>query len=147
MKVDELRVLEEDQLGDRLKAARRELYELRFKHAVGQLEAVCAALKVKEVRVWSRKEETSRKYIDTLAKRPGRERTRSHIAADVSRPQTRLVDIRKDLSPRRAGGGTPEWRVWQRVLAVANVSIRGTALGRHACGCLCARRRPARRVW
>jgi large subunit ribosomal protein L29 len=38
MKVDELRVLEEDQLGDRLKAARRELYELRFKHAVGQLE-------------------------------------------------------------------------------------------------------------
>ncbi len=38
MKVDELRVLEEDQLGDRMKAARRELYELRFKHAVGQLE-------------------------------------------------------------------------------------------------------------
>ena len=38
MKVDELRSLEEDQLGDRLKAARRELYELRFKHAVGQLE-------------------------------------------------------------------------------------------------------------
>jgi large subunit ribosomal protein L29 len=38
MKVDELRVLEEDELGSRLKAARRELYELRFKHAVGQLE-------------------------------------------------------------------------------------------------------------
>jgi large subunit ribosomal protein L29 len=38
MKVDELRVLEEDELGTRLKAARRELYELRFKHAVGQLE-------------------------------------------------------------------------------------------------------------
>jgi large subunit ribosomal protein L29 len=38
MKVDELRGLEEDQLGDRLRAARRELYELRFKHAVGQLE-------------------------------------------------------------------------------------------------------------
>ena len=38
MKVDELRALEEDQLGDRLRAARRELYELRFKHAVGQLE-------------------------------------------------------------------------------------------------------------
>ena len=38
MKVDELRELEEDQLGDRLRAARRELYELRFKHAVGQLE-------------------------------------------------------------------------------------------------------------
>jgi large subunit ribosomal protein L29 len=38
MKVDELRVLEEDELGGKLKAARRELYELRFKHAVGQLE-------------------------------------------------------------------------------------------------------------
>jgi large subunit ribosomal protein L29 len=38
MKVDELRVLEADELGGRLKAARRELYELRFKHAVGQLE-------------------------------------------------------------------------------------------------------------
>jgi large subunit ribosomal protein L29 len=38
MKVDELRELEEDQLADRMKSARRELYELRFKHAVGQLE-------------------------------------------------------------------------------------------------------------
>lgn len=38
MKVDELRVLEEVELGGKLKAARRELYELRFKHAVGQLE-------------------------------------------------------------------------------------------------------------
>ena len=38
MKVGELRVLEDDELGTRLKTARRELYELRFKHAVGQLE-------------------------------------------------------------------------------------------------------------
>ena len=38
MKVDELRVLEVDELGGKLRAARRELYELRFKHAVGQLE-------------------------------------------------------------------------------------------------------------
>jgi large subunit ribosomal protein L29 len=38
MKVDELRVLEADELTGRLKSARRELYELRFKHAVGQLE-------------------------------------------------------------------------------------------------------------
>ena len=38
MKVDELRELEEDQLEDRMRSARRELYELRFKHAVGQLE-------------------------------------------------------------------------------------------------------------
>jgi large subunit ribosomal protein L29 len=38
VKVDDLRVLEADELGVRLKTARRELYELRFKHAVGQLE-------------------------------------------------------------------------------------------------------------
>jgi large subunit ribosomal protein L29 len=38
MKVDELRVLEGDELTGRLKTVRRELYELRFKHAVGQLE-------------------------------------------------------------------------------------------------------------
>jgi large subunit ribosomal protein L29 len=38
MKVGELRVLEDDELGTRLKTSRRELYELRFKHAVGQLD-------------------------------------------------------------------------------------------------------------
>ncbi len=38
MKVDELRVLEADELGMRMRTARRELYELRFRHAVGQLE-------------------------------------------------------------------------------------------------------------
>ena len=38
MRVDELRILEADELGMRLRTARRELYELRFKHAVGQLE-------------------------------------------------------------------------------------------------------------
>jgi len=38
VKVDELRVLEQDELGVRLRTARRELYELRFKHAVGQLD-------------------------------------------------------------------------------------------------------------
>ena len=38
MKVDELRILEADELGVRLRTARRELYELRFKHAVGQLD-------------------------------------------------------------------------------------------------------------
>jgi len=47
VKVDELRELEEDQLGDRLRAARRELYELRFKHAVGQLENSSQIAKVR----------------------------------------------------------------------------------------------------
>ena len=47
MKVNEFRELEEDQLGDRLRAARRELYELRFKHAVGQLENSSQIAKVR----------------------------------------------------------------------------------------------------
>jgi large subunit ribosomal protein L29 len=47
VKVDELRELEEDQLGDRLRGARRELYELRFKHAVGQLENSSQIAKVR----------------------------------------------------------------------------------------------------
>jgi large subunit ribosomal protein L29 len=47
VKVNEFRELEEDQLGDRLRAARRELYELRFKHAVGQLENSSQIAKVR----------------------------------------------------------------------------------------------------
>ncbi len=47
MKVDELRVLEEDELSGRLRTARRELYELRFKHAVGQLENSSQIAKVR----------------------------------------------------------------------------------------------------
>jgi large subunit ribosomal protein L29 len=47
MKVDELRVLEVDELDGRLRQARRELYELRFKHAVGQLENASQISKVR----------------------------------------------------------------------------------------------------
>src|SRR3989442_12877809 len=47
MKVDELRVLEADELGMRLRSARRELYELRFKHAAGQLENSSQIAKVR----------------------------------------------------------------------------------------------------
>ena len=38
MKPEELRVLEAEDLEGRLKSSRRELYELRFKLAVGQLD-------------------------------------------------------------------------------------------------------------
>jgi large subunit ribosomal protein L29 len=47
MKVDDLRVLEVDELDGRLRQARRELYELRFKHAVGQLENASQISKVR----------------------------------------------------------------------------------------------------
>jgi alanine dehydrogenase len=39
------------------------------RQAVGQLEAICAVRKIREVRVWSRNIDNSRKFIDTLAKR------------------------------------------------------------------------------
>ena len=38
MKAEDLRSLDGEELSSRLKGARRELYELRFKHAVGQLD-------------------------------------------------------------------------------------------------------------
>jgi large subunit ribosomal protein L29 len=38
VKAEELRVLEADELAGKLKDSRRELYELRFKLAVGQLD-------------------------------------------------------------------------------------------------------------
>lgn len=41
------------------------------KQAVGQLEAVCLVRKISEVRVWSRKPETSRKFVETLSAKLG----------------------------------------------------------------------------
>lgn len=41
------------------------------RQAVGQLEAVCEVRKISEVRVWSRKAETSRTFIDTLSAKLG----------------------------------------------------------------------------
>jgi ornithine cyclodeaminase len=38
------------------------------KQAIGQLQAVCEVCNVREVRVWSRKRETSAKFVDQLAK-------------------------------------------------------------------------------
>lgn len=48
MRIDDLVVLERQELGDKLKTARRELYELRFKHAVGQLENTSQISKVRK---------------------------------------------------------------------------------------------------
>ena len=48
MKAEELTVLEQHELTDRLKQSRRELYELRFQVAVGQLENNRQIRKVKK---------------------------------------------------------------------------------------------------
>jgi large subunit ribosomal protein L29 len=46
--LQEIRALEGDELANRLKQARRELYELRFKLAVGQLEDSSQILKTRK---------------------------------------------------------------------------------------------------
>lgn len=87
MKVNELRVLEADELTVRLKSARRELYELRFKHAVGQLENSSQISKVRH--------DLAR--IMTVL----RERDFGIVAtphADASAPAG-------DVAPKSAGGG------------------------------------------
>lgn len=48
MKAEELAVLDQHELSDRLKSSRRELYELRFQVAVGQLENNREIRKVKK---------------------------------------------------------------------------------------------------
>ena len=48
MKAEELTVLDGSELADRLKQSRRELYELRFQLAVGQLENHRQVRKVKK---------------------------------------------------------------------------------------------------
>jgi large subunit ribosomal protein L29 len=48
VKAEELAVLDQHELTDRLKASRRELYELRFQLAVGQLENNREVRKVKK---------------------------------------------------------------------------------------------------
>jgi large subunit ribosomal protein L29 len=48
VKAEELTVLDQHELSDRLKSSRRELYELRFQVAVGQLENNRQIRKVKK---------------------------------------------------------------------------------------------------
>lgn len=48
MKAEELTTLDQHELSDRLKTSRRELYELRFQVAVGQLENNRQIRKVKK---------------------------------------------------------------------------------------------------
>jgi len=55
------------------------------RQAIGQLEAICAVCKVREVRVWSRKAETARKFVDTLAPRLKVEMRVIENAADAVR--------------------------------------------------------------
>ncbi len=75
------------------------------KQAVGQLEAVCAVRNVKQVRVWSRKTETSRKFCDALASRLKVEMTVVPTGADAVRGAHIVNVITKAVNPVLLG----EW--------------------------------------
>ena len=97
MKVDELRELEEDQLEDRMRAARRELYELRFKHAVGQLENSSQISKVRHdiARIMTVLSERERRIFE--ARRLADEPITLEELADafgVSRERVRQIEVR-----------------------------------------------------
>jgi large subunit ribosomal protein L29 len=97
MKVDELRVLEEDELGGRMKAARRELYELRFKHAVGQLENASQISKVRHdiARIMTVLREREFGIVAQVA-------PDSITAVTVAEPEKAKVDDADEAKPKRA---------------------------------------------
>ena len=75
------------------------------KQAVGQLEAVCEVRKIREVRVWSRKAETSRRFCDTLSKRLNVEMTVVASGAEAVKGAHIVNVITKASSPVLLG----EW--------------------------------------
>jgi ornithine cyclodeaminase len=75
------------------------------KQAVGQLEAVCEVRKIKEVRVWSRKADTARKFCDALSSRLEVDMTVSSSGAEAVRGAHVVNVITKAASPVLLG----EW--------------------------------------
>jgi large subunit ribosomal protein L29 len=100
MKVDELRVLEEDELGTRLKAARRELYELRFKHAVGQLENSSQISKVRHdiARIMTVLTERAYGFLPTEPQAAAPIEARKPAATAVAEPE----EVEVKAKPKRA---------------------------------------------
>ena len=101
MKVDELRVLEVDELGGKLKAARRELYELRFKHAVGQLENSSQISKVRHdiARIMTVLQERAFGIVAQVAPEA--------ITVTPPEPKAKKVAVKASTSTK-AAAGTPE---------------------------------------
>lgn len=93
MKVDELRVLEADELGMRLRTARRELYELRFRHAVGQLENSSQISKVRHdiARIMTVQRERDFGMLPT-------------IAVAVGEPEPQPEQVEEAPKPKRGRG-------------------------------------------
>ena len=100
MRVDELRVLEQDELGVRLRTARRELYELRFKHAVGQLDNSSQIKKVRHdiARIMTVLRERD---FGILASPQADEPEAAPAAAAVAEPEPQPVAEEKAPKPKR----------------------------------------------
>ena len=128
MKVDELRVLEEDELSTRMRAARRELYELRFKHAVGQLEnssqiakarhdiaRIMTVLNERELGITSIQEATT-PVADARTKRPTAKRAEfvedepAAVAVAVAEPEAaaEVTEPKAKRAPRKTKTKTKE---------------------------------------
>jgi ornithine cyclodeaminase/alanine dehydrogenase-like protein (mu-crystallin family) len=69
------------------------------KQAIGQLEAVCEVRKIRQVRVWSRKPETARRFCDALRVRLGVDMTPVESAAAAVRDAHIVNVITKAASP------------------------------------------------
>ena len=100
MRVDELRVLEQDELGVRLRTARRELYELRFKHAVGQLDNSSQIKKVRHdiARIMTVLRERD---FGILASPQADEPEAAPAAAAVAEPEPQPVAEEETPKPKR----------------------------------------------
>jgi large subunit ribosomal protein L29 len=114
MKVDELRVLEVDELGGKLKAARRELYELRFKHAVGQLENssqiskarhdIARIMTVLQERAFGIVAQVAPEAITVAAPEPKAKKAGEKVAEKVLTKAP--VDTAEDTKPKRGAKAT-----------------------------------------
>ena len=100
MKVDELRVLEADELGMRLRTARRELYELRFKHAVGQLENSSQISKVRHdiARIMTVLRERDFGIAPTMEEAP------AAVAVAEKEPEPEAAEEEEAPKPKRGRG-------------------------------------------
>jgi large subunit ribosomal protein L29 len=100
VRVDELRVLEQDELGVRLRTARRELYELRFKHAVGQLDNSSQIKKVRHdiARIMTVLRERD---FGILASPQADEPEAAPAAAAVAEPEAQPVAEEEAPKPKR----------------------------------------------
>jgi len=110
MKVDELRILEADELGMRLRTARRELYELRFKHAVGQLENSSQISKVRHdiARIMTVLRERDFGFGPTAEPEPLAVALAEPEAKAEQEPAEEAAEVEEEPKPKRGRGRKKE---------------------------------------